>query len=92
MTRLNKNKLDQEKRDLASQQEELTKLLEVDEAVYNVMKEDFAEIDKMFGVDGKTRILNDDGEVNEIDMVKNSQSGTFFLKNFYDSKKSFPVC
>ena len=75
LTRLNKGKLDSERSDLTEQQSRLTSLCEQDVEVYNVMKEEFTELDEKFGEDRKTRILMDDGEVAEIDMIRNSRSG-----------------
>ena len=75
LTRLSQGKLSEEKQELEDKQAELRRLLEDDEAVYNVMLEEFTEMDQRFGVERKTKILFDDGEVNEIDMIKNSQSG-----------------
>eukprot|EP00980_Cylindrotheca_fusiformis_P000148 scaffold24_cov128-Cylindrotheca_fusiformis.AAC.21 len=74
LTRLNQGKLESEKEELLVQQKELTRLLEVDDAVYEVMVEEFDEMDEKFGVERKTRILKEDGEVNDIDMIKNSRS------------------
>jgi DNA gyrase subunit A len=77
LTRLNQGKLTDERKDLEGQQEELQRLLDVDEAVYGVMSEEFKEMDGRFGEERKTVILNDDGDVNEIDMIKNSRSGRY---------------
>lgn len=74
LTKLNQGKLDSEKDDLKSQQKELSRLLDVDEAVYNVMVEEFDEMDEKYGEDRKTKILKEDGEVNEMDMIRNSRS------------------
>eukprot|EP00526_Cylindrotheca_closterium_P002449 CAMPEP_0113652336 /NCGR_PEP_ID=MMETSP0017_2-20120614/27949_1 /TAXON_ID=2856 /ORGANISM="Cylindrotheca closterium" /LENGTH=908 /DNA_ID=CAMNT_0000565171 /DNA_START=81 /DNA_END=2803 /DNA_ORIENTATION=+ /assembly_acc=CAM_ASM_000147 len=74
LTRLNQGKLDAEKKDLQACRKELTRLIEEDDAVYEVMVEEFDEMDGKFGQDRKTVILNDDGAVNDIDMVKNSRS------------------
>jgi DNA gyrase subunit A len=76
LTRLNQGKLESEKEELQIQQKELTRLLEVDDGVYDVMVEEFDEMDDKFGEERKTKILNEDGEVNEVDMIKNSRSGT----------------
>jgi DNA gyrase subunit A len=82
LTRLNQGKLESEKEELQIQQKELTRLLEVDDGVYDVMVEEFDEMDDKFGEERKTKILNEDGEVNEVDMIKNSRSGTS-SKAFY---------
>ena len=39
------------------------------------MTNEFEMMDNKFGQERKTQILNEDGEVNEMDMVKNSRSG-----------------
>ena len=75
LTKLNQGKLEDERKDLKAKEKVLTNLLEVDKAVYDVMIDEFNEMDDKFGVDRRTRIINDDGEVNEMDMVKNSRSG-----------------
>jgi DNA gyrase subunit A len=82
LTKLNQGKLDAEKAELEIQQKELTRLLDVDNGVYDVMVEEFDEMDDKFGEERKTKIMNEDGEVNEVDMVKNSRSGTS-SKSFY---------
>ena len=64
-----------EKGDLEGQQSELKRLLEFDEAIYEVMTDEFEDIDNRFGEDRKTKIIDEDGEVNEMDMIKNSRSG-----------------
>jgi DNA gyrase subunit A len=78
LTRLNQGKLEEEKKDLGSKEKALTRLLEVDEAVLDVMVEEFKEMDTKFGVERRTRILSDEGEVNEMALVKNSRSGKSF--------------
>ena len=76
LTRLNLGKLQDEKTDLENRRKELSRLLQVDEAVYQeVMLKEFEEMNAKFGQDRKTAILTEDGEVNEIDMIGNSQSG-----------------
>ena len=75
LTRLNQGKLDEERTDLESKSANLQRLLQVDTAVYEVMVDEFHEMNLKYGDDRKTKILNDDGEVNEIDMVTNSRSG-----------------
>jgi DNA gyrase subunit A len=76
LTRLNKDKLDSEKGDLETQRKELTTLLKVDEEVYKAMVEEFKEMDAKFGKERKTRIEPEEGEVDELDMIRNSRSGT----------------
>jgi DNA gyrase subunit A len=75
LTRLNQGKLSEEKGELEGKQAALRRLLDQDEAVYEVMLDEFTEMDEKFGVERKTQILFEDGEVNEIDMITNSRSG-----------------
>jgi DNA gyrase subunit A len=75
LTRLNQDKLQGEWDDLQAQGTDLTKLLEQDDAVYRLMIEEFQDMDQQFGHERKTRILNDDGQVNEMDLISNEQSG-----------------
>jgi DNA gyrase subunit A len=75
LTRLNKGKLEAEKADLERSREELTALLEVDNEVYDVMTAESKDLITKFGVDRKSRIeIEDDGDLSEIDLVKNSRS------------------
>lgn len=75
LTRLNKGKLESEKADLEESRKKLTNLLEVDDTVYSAMVEEFEELSKQFGLERRTRIETDeDGEMDEIDLVKNSRS------------------
>jgi len=77
LTRLSQSKLKDELTDLKNQQKDLKRILTEEQAVYDVILEDFVELDEKFGVDRKTQILSEDGDVSEIDMIKNSQSGRY---------------
>jgi len=75
LTRLNKGKLDDEKADLQSKSAKLGELLEIDNAVYDTMIEEFDELTKKFGTERKSTIeIEQDGDLSEIDLVKNSRS------------------
>ena len=75
LTRLNKGKLDSEKADLETKGSALTRLIESDEAIYEELLSEFAELSAKFGVDRKTSIeLDNDGEVSELDLITNSRS------------------
>jgi DNA gyrase subunit A len=75
LTRLNKGKLEDEKISLNKSRDELTLLVQVDEAVYRSMTDEFQELSDKYGVARKTRIiLDDDGTVEEIDLIRNSRS------------------
>ncbi|GKY91129.1 hypothetical protein MPSEU_000085700 [Mayamaea pseudoterrestris] len=84
LTRLNKGKLDEEKSDLLASQSELKNLLDVDNAVYDVMKGEFKELSTKFGVERKSRIMiEDDGELSEMDLIRNSRSVIVVLRSGY---------
>lgn len=75
LTRLNKGKLESEKEELEESRKELTTLLEVDNAVYESMVDEFGELSDRFGTERRTQIETDeDGEVDEMDLIKNSRS------------------
>ena len=75
LTRLNKGKLESEKAELEESSKQLTNLLEVDDAVYSAMIEEFDDLCKRFGTERKTRIeLDEDGEMDDMDLIKNSRS------------------
>ncbi|KAG7339631.1 DNA gyrase subunit A [Nitzschia inconspicua] len=75
LTRLNQDKLKEELDDLEAKGADLQRLLEQDDAVYEYMVTEFQDMDQKFGHDRKTRILRDeDGQVNEVDLVTNVRS------------------
>jgi DNA gyrase subunit A len=75
LTRLNKGKLEDEKTTLNKSKDELTQLVRVDEAVYRSMTSEFQELSDKYSVARKTQIiLDDDGTVEEIDLIRNSRS------------------
>lgn len=83
LTRLNKGKLETEQQDLLQDQTRLSQLCDQEEAVYNLMKDEFEEVKEKFGQDRKTCIvMGEDGDVAEIDMIRNSRSGTYTYENF----------
>jgi DNA gyrase subunit A len=75
LTRLNQGKLQQKEDELVTQSTMLRTLLEDDNAVYQLMVDEFQEMDTKFGHDRKTRILQEDGQVNEMDLITNARSG-----------------
>ena len=80
LTRLNQGKLNEERNDLESQRKGFQRLLDEDDAVYSTMVEEMDEIDHKYGHERKSKIIyDDDGDVQEMDMVKNSRSGKLFL-------------
>jgi len=75
MTRLSQGKLTDERNDLESKRKGLQTLLDKDNSVYDVMTREMDEMDQKYGHERKSKILrDDDGEVQEVDLVKNSRS------------------
>lgn len=75
MTRLSQGKLTDERNDLESKRNGYQRLLDDDDAVHDVMTKELDEMDKKYGHERKSIILrDDDGEVPEVDLVKNSRS------------------
>ena len=74
LTRLNGNKLTDERNTLAESQSSLKNLLTKDEAVRDLMIEEFGGMKKKFGEPRKTQILPDEDEKMEIDLVQNERS------------------
>jgi DNA gyrase subunit A len=77
LTRLNKDKLEDEKQDLQKSRDKLDNLMKSDKAVRKEMVKEFKSLQKKFGIPRRTRIELDEGEaeLNEMDLVKNSRSG-----------------
>ena len=74
LTRLNKGKLLEEQQTLATSQAELEKLLTVDGAVRDLMVQEFEESKRKYGIPRRTRIRPEEGELEDVDFVKNSRS------------------
>eukprot|EP00814_Leptocylindrus_danicus_P000581 CAMPEP_0116011712 /NCGR_PEP_ID=MMETSP0321-20121206/4717_1 /TAXON_ID=163516 /ORGANISM="Leptocylindrus danicus var. danicus, Strain B650" /LENGTH=917 /DNA_ID=CAMNT_0003480969 /DNA_START=98 /DNA_END=2851 /DNA_ORIENTATION=- len=83
LTRLNKDKLNEELRDLEKSIAELNNLMSVDSAVREVMKAEFREMKEKYGVPRRTSIELDEGEISEIDLVRNSRSVIVITRNGY---------
>lgn len=84
LTRLNKGKLESEKQELEQSKKQLSNLLEVDNTVYESMVEEFGELSDRFGTERRTRIETDeDGEVDEIDLISNSRSVIMVTRGGY---------
>ena len=75
MTRLSQGKLTDERDELESKRQGFQKLLDEDDAVYKLITKEMNQIDKKYGHERKSKIVIDDGEVQELDLVKNSRSG-----------------
>lgn len=74
LTRLNNSKLSDEKKTLKGSIMKYTDLMENDTSVRNLMIEEFAELKNDFGVPRKTKILTEEGELEDIDLVQNSRN------------------
>ena len=74
LTRLNKGKLEEEKSTLEASRQELNTLMTVDEAVLNLMNDEFEHLKTKFGVERKTQIEVEDGDLSEMDLIRNSRS------------------
>jgi len=74
LTRLNKGKLEGEKATLEASQKELNTLMTVDEAVLNVMNDEFENLKTKFGTDRKTQIEVEEEDLSEMDFIRNSRS------------------
>lgn len=74
LTRLNGDKLTEEKNTLAESQANLRNLLTNDEAVRDVMVEEFESMKSKFGTPRKTKILPDEDEKEEIELIQNERS------------------
>jgi DNA gyrase subunit A len=75
LTRLNKGKLEEERKELEKSRKRLESLLTEDNVVYATMNEEFSELNEEFGVDRKTQILADiDGDINEVELIPNDRS------------------
>jgi len=74
LTKLNKNKLTEERKTLEGSRKTLQDLMDVDASVYNLMMEDFSTLKDKFGVPRRTKIIRDDGDLEDEDLVQNSRS------------------
>ena len=83
LTRLNKDKLDDEKSTLEASRAELQKLLDDDESVYISMIEEFGGLKKKFGTPRKTIIEAEEGELEDTDLISNEQSVIIVTRGGY---------
>ena len=74
LTRLNGDKLNDEKKTLDESQTNLRNLLTNDAAVRDTMLEEFMAMKKRFGTPRKTKILPDEEDKADIDLVQNERS------------------
>lgn len=88
MNKMKQNELAEERDELESMRKTYQKLLDEDDAVYEVMKGELADMDKKYGKERKSKILESvDEKVEEVELVKNSRSGKFLF-----SVSVFNVC
>jgi DNA gyrase subunit A len=84
LTRLNKGKLEEERKDLKNTEKNLQRLLTVDQAVRDLMTKENQELSDKFGVDRKSKIEVDDAEeLNDMDLIKNSRSVIVVTRSGY---------
>lgn len=76
LTRLNKGKLEDEKVTLEKSRAELQTLMDNDDAVRNVMIDEFEELKDKFGTPRRTQIEIEEGDLSDMDLIRNSRSGT----------------
>ncbi len=88
MNKMKQNELAEERDELESMRKTYQKLLDEDDAVYEVMEGELADMDKKYGKERKSKILESvDEKVEEVELVKNSRSGKFLF-----SVSVFNVC
>ena len=91
LTRLNGNKLTDEKKTLTESQANLRNLLENDVAVRDVMVEEFGMMKSKFATPRKTKILPDEDEVEDIDLVQNERSVIVVTRGGYIKRMPLKV-
>ena len=80
MNKKKQNELAAERDDLDSMRKSYQKLLDEDDAVYEVMEEELQTMDKKYGMERRSKILDSvDEDVEEVELVKNSRSGELFV-------------
>ena len=83
LTRLNKDKLTDEKMELEKSRSQLQSLLEDDQSVFHLMKDEFEELQDKFSQPRKTKIEPEEGEILEINLVRNSRSVIIVTRGGY---------
>ncbi|KAI2491490.1 DNA Topoisomerase IV [Fragilaria crotonensis] len=84
LTRLNKDKLEDERNDLKNTEKNLQRLLTVDQAVRDLITEENNALSDKFGVDRRSKIEVDDAEeLNDMDLIKNSRSVIVVTRSGY---------
>ncbi len=83
LTRLNKDKLTDEKKALEESRKQLQDLMENDTFVRKNMIEEFQELKSKFGIPRRTSIEFEEDDLNEMDLVKNSRSVVVVTRGGY---------
>ena len=91
LTRLNGDKLTDEKNTLSGSQTNLRNLLTNDKAVREGMVEEFEAMKKKFATPRKTKILPDEDEKEEIDLVQNERSVIVVTRGGYIKRMPLKV-
>ena len=91
LTRLNGDKLTDEKNTLSESQENLRNLLTNDAAVREGMVEEFQKLKNKFATPRKTKILPDEDEKAEIDLVQNERSVIVVTRGGYIKRMPLKV-
>ncbi len=74
LTRLNKDKLTSEKKTLEDSMKTLQDLMDSDTSVRKVMVREFKELKEKYGVERKSKIIWEEGSLEEIDLVENARN------------------
>eukprot|EP00531_Pseudo-nitzschia_arenysensis_P009196 CAMPEP_0116122228 /NCGR_PEP_ID=MMETSP0329-20121206/4105_1 /TAXON_ID=697910 /ORGANISM="Pseudo-nitzschia arenysensis, Strain B593" /LENGTH=759 /DNA_ID=CAMNT_0003616067 /DNA_START=11 /DNA_END=2291 /DNA_ORIENTATION=- len=84
MNKMKQNELAEERDDLESTRKSYQKLLDEDDAVYEVMEGELADMDKKYGMERRSKILDSvDEQVEEVELVKNSRSVIVVTRSGY---------
>ncbi len=83
LTRLNKDKLSDEKKTLEESRIRLQDLMDNDTSVRNSMVEEFEHLKNKFGVPRRTKIEFEEGELEEMDLIQNSRSVVVVTRGGY---------
>jgi len=83
LTRLNSDKLNEEKQELERKITTYNTLLTDDSSVRKLLKDDFTYMKNKFGIPRRTRIFEEEDEINDIDLVENSRSVIIVTRSGY---------
>lgn len=74
LTRLNSDKLTKEKEQLEADIMTYENILQNDDPVYEIMKDEFLKLKKKYGIPRRTTVLEDEEKLTDIDFVRNDRS------------------